>query len=85
MYVLLDFICKGILELWGTQVERILQNEKFLPTVEFELSIPRLRYETTALTIELRGLKSVERVKSLRALPVLFLDIYLLHVIYEAK
>ena len=36
VYVMVDFICKGYLEMWGTQVERKLQNEKILPNVGFE-------------------------------------------------
>ena len=37
MYVIVDFICicKGLSEVWGMQVERELQNEKFFPTVVF--------------------------------------------------
>ena len=34
--VMVDFICKGYLELSGARVELELQNEKFLPTVGFE-------------------------------------------------
>ena len=60
MYVMVDFICKGLLELWGTRVERKLQNEKFLPTVGFELGIFRLRAEQCAKRADiLRALKSL--------------------------
>ena len=58
VYVLVDFICKGYLELIGTRVERELQNEKFLPTVEFEPGTFRLR--SKRVTTELRGPMSVE-------------------------
>ena len=39
VYVMVNFICKGLLELWGTRVEREIQNEKFMPTGRFEPSI----------------------------------------------
>ena len=34
--IMVDFICIGLLELWGMPVERELQNEKVLPKVVFE-------------------------------------------------
>ena len=43
VYVMVDFICKGYLELSRTRVERELQNEKFFPTVGFEPGAFRLR------------------------------------------
>ena len=57
VYVIVDFICKGYLELIGTRVERELQNEKWLPTVGFEPGIFCLRSECA--TTELRGQVSV--------------------------
>ena len=33
---MVNFIHMGLLELWGSRVDRELQNEKFLPTVGFE-------------------------------------------------
>ena len=74
MYVTVDFICKGYLELSGTQVDRELQNEKFLPTVGFEPGTFRLRRE--GATTELRGLMTVEWIKVHLVLTVLFLEIY---------
>ena len=67
VYVMVDFIHKGYLKLRGTQVERELQNEK----VGFETGIFRLRSERA--TTELRGLMSLEWIKSQVVLPVLFL------------
>ena len=58
VYVMADFICKGCLELSGTQVERELQNEKFLLTVGFEPWAFRLRSE--GATTELQRLMFVE-------------------------
>ena len=57
VYVMVDFICKGELEVWGTRVERELQNEKFLRTVGFEPGPFRLRSEHA--TTALRGMMSV--------------------------
>ena len=79
MYVMLDFICKGYLQLSGTRVERELQNEKFLPNVGFEPGAFRLRSE--GATTELRRLMSVEGIKVHLVLTVLFLEIYLQHMI----
>ena len=45
VYVMVDFICKGYLQLSGTRVERELQNEKFLPTVGFNPGAFCLRSE----------------------------------------
>ena len=42
---MVDFIYKDYLELWGSRVERELQNEKFLPTVGFEHGTFRFRSE----------------------------------------
>ena len=58
VYFMVDFICKGFLELIGTKVERELQNQKFLPTVGFEPGTFRLRSKC-AIT-ELWGLMTVE-------------------------
>ena len=55
---MVDFICKGYLELSGTRVERELQNENFLPTMGFEPVTFRLRSEGD--TTELRGRMSDE-------------------------
>ena len=55
---MLDFICKGYLELSGTRVERELHNEKFLPEVEFETGTFHLRGEVA--TTELQEIMSVE-------------------------
>ena len=63
--------------------ERELQNEKFLPTVGFEPGTFRLRSERA--TTEPRGLMLVEWIKVHLVLPVLFLEIYLKHLIDEAK
>ena len=49
VYVMVDFICKGYLELIGTRVERELQNEKFLLTVGFEPG--PFAYEANALPL----------------------------------
>ena len=57
------------------RVERELQNEKILPTVEFEPGTFRLRSERA--TIEPRGLMFVEWIKVHLVLPVLFLEMYL--------
>ena len=42
MYVTVDFICFGRLELFATRRKRILQNEKFMPTAGFEPAMSRL-------------------------------------------
>ena len=44
-YVMVDFICMGLLDLFGTRTENY--NENFLPTVEFEPGTFRLRGEHT--------------------------------------
>ena len=80
---MVDFICKGYPELSGTRVERELQNEKFLPTVGFEPGTFRLQCE--GATTELRGLMSVEWIKVHLDLTVLFLEIYLQHMVDVAK
>ena len=59
---MVDFICKGYLELSGSRVEWELQNEKFLLTVEFEPGAFRLRSE--GATTGLWGQMSVEGDKS---------------------
>ena len=66
---MVDFICKGYLELPGTRVERELQNEKFLPNVGFEPGIFCLRSESA--TTELRGLVLDHRRISLRILSMI--------------
>ena len=43
MYVLVDFIRMGLVELQGTQSKRVIPNEKFLLTVGFESNVFRLR------------------------------------------
>ena len=73
VYAMVDFICKGYLELSETRVERELQNEKFLPTIGFEPGTFRLRSEST--TTELRGLMSDEWINVHLVLTVLFLEI----------
>ena len=65
------------------RVERELQNEKFLPTVGFELGAFPLRSERVAT--EPRGLMLVELIKVHLVLPAPFLEIYLQHLIDEAK
>ena len=49
VYVMVDFICKGQLEVWRMRVEWELQNEKVLPTVGFEPGTFRLRSECAAI------------------------------------
>ena len=46
MCVMVDFICMVLLKLQGLQSKRELQNEKFLPTVEFKPTL------STALRLE---------------------------------
>ena len=75
VYVMVDFIWKGYLELSGSWVERELQDEKFLPIVGFEPGAFCLRSE--GATTELRGLMSVNGIKVRIVLTVLFLGIYL--------
>ena len=70
VYVMVDFICKGYLELLGTRVERELQNETFLPTVGFEPGTLRIRSEDA--TSELRRLMTVEWKKVHLVSPLLF-------------
>ena len=70
VYVMIYFICNGCLELSGLQVERELQNEKFLPTVEFGPGAFRLRSEGT--TTELREMMSVVGIKVHPVLSVIF-------------
>ena len=62
MYVIVDFIRMGLLELYGSRVERQLQNVNFLPTVGFEPGTSRLRSERD--TTELRRLMSTEWIKA---------------------
>ena len=80
-----DFICQGYPELSGTRVERELQNDKFIPTVGFELGTFRLRME--GATTGLRGLMSEECtwIKVHLVLTALFLEIYLQHMLDVAK
>ena len=61
VYVMVDFIRMGFLQLCGSRVERELQNVKFLPTVGFEPGISRLLSERA--TTELRRLMSTEWIK----------------------
>ena len=61
MYVMVDFIRMGLLELCGSRVERELQNVKFLPTVGFEPGTSRLLSEHA--TTELRRLMSSKWIK----------------------
>ena len=75
---MIDFICKGYLELSGARVERELQNEKFLPTVGFGPGTSRLG---ECATTELRGLMSVERINVHLVLNVLFLENNLQHMV----
>ena len=85
VYVMIDFICKGYLELCESLVERVLQNEKFLPTVGFEKGTFLLQSELA--TTELGGLMSIHEVwiKLHLVLPVLFLEIYLQHMVDVEK
>ena len=83
VYVMVDFIYKGYIELSWSRVEREIQNEKFLPTVGFESGAFRLRSE--GVTTELRGLMSVDGIKVHLVLNMLFLEIYLWHVVDVAK
>ena len=66
---MVDFICMGLLELWGLRVERKLQNEKFLPTVGFKPGIFR---EAWCLLYRVSPV-------------LFFKEFYLLHVVDEAK
>ena len=75
VYVMVDFICKGYLELSGSRAKRELQNQNFLGTVGFEPEVFRLRSEDA--TTVLRGLMSVDGMKVHVVLNVLFLEIYL--------
>ena len=61
MYVMVDFIRMGLLELCRSRVGRELQNVKFLPTAGFEPGTSRLLSERT--TTELRRLMSTEWIK----------------------
>ena len=71
------------MELRGTRVEIELHNEKLLSTVGFEPGTFRLGNERA--TTELRGLMSVEWIKVHLVLPVLFVDIYLQHMVDVEK
>ena len=51
---MVDFIRSGVLELWGSRVERELQNVKFLPLLGFESGTFRIQSERA--TTELRRL-----------------------------
>ena len=42
-YVMVDFICMGLLEMWAAQTEYILHNEKVLHTLGFKHGTFRLR------------------------------------------
>ena len=66
VYVMVDFIRIGPLELWGSWVEHELQNVEFLPTVGFEPGTFLLRSERA--TTELRGLMFVEWLNVCRVL-----------------
>ena len=77
---MVDFIYKGYIELSGSRVEREIQNEKFLPTVGFESGAFR-----EGVTTELQGLMSVDGIKVHLVLNMLFLEIYLWHVVDVAK
>ena len=61
VYVMVDFIRMGSLELCGSRFELELQNVKFFPTVGFELGTSRLLSECA--TTELRRRMSVEWIK----------------------
>ena len=43
LYIMVDTICIGLVELWGTPSKWELQNEKFFPTVEVEPTVFRLQ------------------------------------------
>ena len=73
------FTCNGYLELPGARVEPELQNEQFLPTVGFKPGTFRLRSE--GATSGQRGLMSMEWIKVHLVLTVLFLEIYLQHMV----
>ena len=79
-YAMIDFICKGYLELSGTQVKR-----KFLPTVGFEPGTFRLRSE--GATTEPQAMMRVEGTHSHLEFSVLFLESYLqqMHMVDETK
>ena len=68
-----------ISELSGTRVEREVQNEKFLPNEGFEPGAFRLRSD--GATTEL----SVRWIKVYLVLIVLFLEIYLQHMVDVEK
>ena len=70
VYVMVDFICKGDLELSGTRVEREIQNEQFLP--KRDSNPGPSAYEAKALPLSLRRLMSVEWIKVHLVLAVLF-------------
>ena len=55
---MVDFICKGYLELSG-RVERVLQNEKFLPAVGFGARAFRLRSEDATTELQPRTVDSL--------------------------
>ena len=80
---MVDFICKSYLELSGTRVKRELQNEQFLTTVGFEPGTFHLQSE--GATTELRGLMSFEWRKVHLVLTVIFLEIYLQHMVDVVK
>ena len=58
---MVDFIRMGLLEPYGSRVERELQNVKFLPTVGFEPGTSRTLSERA--TTQLRRLMSTEWIK----------------------
>ena len=61
VYVMVDFICQGYLELIETRVEREVQNEKSLPSVGFQPGTLCLRSE--GATIKLRGLIGLAKIR----------------------
>ena len=68
---MVDFIYLGLLELRETRCKRELQNEKLLPTVQFEPTIFRLR-SGQAINCLMRS-DNNKQLKVIRTLPVLFI------------
>ena len=72
VYVMVDFICKGYLELIGTRVERELHLMKKSCSL-CDSNPGSFAYEANRLPLsELRGLMSIEWIKVHLVLPMLF-------------
>ena len=50
VYVMVDFICMGLLALWETRVEQEFQNQTFLPKVGVEPCTFRLRSDCATIS-----------------------------------